>query len=415
MTGPTRALRIVRAITVAVTIFLLPSAVSCQETFTVDVYSWYVTGVNIEGHVVPLVRPVHLNFMVPDPDFAQVQWDTDIDGDGVPDHLWCGEVASLTLYNVAVAEDIWTPCHGPYLTPLKMERLEEWFSEKTGLPVEDKQEDGPIMLSTPPWFPALVATAADKEGDNGIGVVVYAPLVTNVTEWLYLIPPALHSVVIMGCSSDGRYFVVKDCSYVEKNPAEYTWEDDYYFVPAYSLELNIMSAANYLVSQSTGVPLVYFPVDGRVPECLEQYFIGKKTVDLGGGLKVTFYVFLANTLSDIMDICRELAENDVPALVIVREPFAWLRYQGNLVKVPLVNMNILRILSLPITSLVLGTGSTGGSATWSSSGNEIPETTQEIIYPPQSNGGENSSGGGGWIPLPVVPFVPVSSRRQAVA
>jgi len=239
--------------------------------------------------------------------------------------------------------------------------------------------------------------------------------VTNVTEWLYLIPPALHSVVIMGCSSDGRYFVVKDCSYVEKNPAEYTWEDDYYFVPAYSLELNIMSAANYLVSQSTGVPLVYFPVDGRVPECLEQYFIGKKTVDLGGGLKVTFYVFLANTLSDIMDICRELAENDVPALVIVREPFAWLRYQGNLVKVPLVNMNILRILSLPITSLVLGTGSTGGSATWSSSGNEIPETTQEIIYPPQSNGGGNSSGGGGWIPLPVVPFVPVSSRRQAVA
>ncbi len=408
MLGPTTALRVVPAITVAVTV--LASAVSAQETFTVNVYSWYVTGVDIQGHVIPLVRPVHLNFMVPDPDFAQVQWNTDVDGDGVPDHLWCGEVASLTLYNVAVAEGIWTPCHGPYLTPLAMERLEEKFHEETGIPVEDTQEDGPVMLSTPPWFPALVATAADKSGDNGIGVVVYAPLVTNITQWLQLIPPALHSVVLMGCSSDGRYFVVKDCSYVEENPEEYSWKDDYYFVPAYSLELNIMSAANYLVSQSTGVPLVYFPVDGRVPEYLEQYFIGKKTVDLGGGLKATFYVFLANTLSDIMDVCKELAENDVPVLVIVREPFAWLRYQGNLVKVPLVNMNILRILSLPIDSLVVGSGGTPSPA-WESSGETGGTTEQEIIYyPPQQN--QTGSSGGSLLPLPLIPLVPVPPRLR---
>ncbi|WP_457615317.1 hypothetical protein [Methanopyrus sp.] len=328
------------------------------QAVIVHEYKWKVIAVDIKtsGGVIEarFPKPQTVHFLVPEPDYGQVDFGKDVDGDGRPDHVWCGELASLTLYNVAVAKGWWRPTAGNELTPEGLEKREEWFAKVTNIPVEDPQYDAPTASTDPPWFPALISLAADSEHPNAVGVVLYAPLAT-VSRWFVIVPPAMHAIVIVGASSNGRYFVVKDCSSIQE--PGYNWKRDYYLVPAYSLELNISRAIqdyfNPLEQYSSIMPVMFFPIptDGKLPPGLDDFFAGEKTVEVGGGLKVRFYVFLASTLSDVLEICRCLAGTGVPVMCVVKEPFAWLAYQGQLLEVPLVGTRVLRVLSVPITAV----------------------------------------------------------------
>ncbi len=116
----------------------------------------------------PLIRtirlPTEVRFLLPDPDFGQVEFDSDINGDGRVDHAWCGEVAALTVYNVAVAEGLWRPARGFPLTPAELERIETTFEKSTGIPVEDDRSNAPTVTFMAPYYPALAAIAGGPIG-----------------------------------------------------------------------------------------------------------------------------------------------------------------------------------------------------------------------------------------------------------
>ncbi|WP_456482428.1 hypothetical protein [Methanopyrus sp.] len=398
-------------------------AISVQE------YTWELTAVSIktpEGTIeARFSKPQTVHFLVPEPDYGQVDFGRDVDGDGRPDHVWCGELASLTLYNVAVARGWWRPTAGDELTPEDLEKREEWFARTTNIPVEDPQYDAPVASTNPPWFPVLVSLAADSEHPNAIGVVLYAPLATG-SKLFIIVPPMMHAVVIMGVTSSGRYFVVKDCS-ATQGP-DYDWKRDYYLVPAYSLELNISEAIqetfNPLEQYSSTMPVLLFPVptDGKLPPGLDEFLQGERTVDVGGGLKVRFYVFLASTLSDVLDICRILAKAGIPVMCVVKKPFAWLAYQGQVLEVPLVGTRVLRILSVPITAVEI-VQPTGSNGTGARNGSARPgvSNTREKVEPGGTGKGTNGHASPASNPsskprtskprrVPVVPIVPVFPR-----
>ncbi|MHC1580127.1 MAG: hypothetical protein ACXQTC_00360 [Methanopyraceae archaeon] len=335
----------------------------------VEEYDWTVTAVKLEtgqGEMkVPLMHPTRLRFMVASPDYGQAEFGRDVDGDGVPDHTWCGEVAALTLYNIAVAKGFWRPTAGTDVNPLNLELRESWFARMTGIPVEDRETDGPMAATSPPWFPTLLSLAADFQDPNGIGVVIYAPLAT-VSRWFVIVPPALHAVLLAGVSDDGRYFVVKDCSALQGR--DYSWEKDYYLVPSYSLELNVAEAVEAVsnpLQESSGamVPVLFFPVPRfGLPEDLKPFAVGGKEVDLGGGLKARFHILLASTISDVLEIARILLRHGIPVECLVRKPFASLAFTGQIVEIPLVHLRVLRILSVPVRCVVTGTGGGSGAS-----------------------------------------------------
>ncbi|WP_456455312.1 hypothetical protein [Methanopyrus sp.] len=392
------------------------------QAISVQEHTWKLVAINIkttEGVIkAKFSKPQTVHFLVPEPDYGQVDFGRDVDGDGVPDHTWCGELASLTLYNVAVAKGWWKPTAGNELTPEDLEKREEWFAKTTNIPVEDPQYDAPTASTDPPWFPALISLAADSEHPNAIGVVLYAPLVT-VSRWFVVVPPMMHAVVVMGATSNGRYLVVKDCSAIQG--PDYDWKHDYYLVPAYSLELNIsraiQDAFNPLEQYSSTIPVLFFPVptDGKLPPGLDEFFQGERTVDVGGGLKVRFYVFLASTLSDVLEICRHLAEAGVPVMCIVKEPFAWLAYRGQVLEVPLVGTHVLRILSVPITAVVAQPTNSNGAEARNQS--VKVSNTQEGIEPKENeseanNQASTTSSKRRKIPLiPIVPALPRGTNR----
>ncbi|MEO2241634.1 MAG: hypothetical protein ABGY09_06150 [Euryarchaeota archaeon] len=369
----------------------------------VEEYDWTITAVKLEtaqGEVkVPLMHPSRVRFLVANPDYGQVEFGRDVDGDGVPDHTWCGEVAALTLYNLAVAKGFWRSTAGTDVTPLNLELRESWFTRMTGIPAEDRETDGPMAATSPPWFPALLSLASDFQDPNGIGVVIYAPLAT-VSRWFVIVPPALHAVLLAGVSDDGRYFVVKDCSTLQGR--DYSWEKDYYLVPSYSLELNIAEAVEAIsnpLQESSGamVPVLFFPVPRTgLPEDLKPFVVGGREVDLGGGLKARFHILLASTISDVLEIARILLRNGIPVECLVRKPFASLAFTGQIVEIPLVHLRVLRILSVPVRSVVIGSG--GGSGVNRPAISSKPTSTEEA----RKGGGEPARRR-----LPVPPIVPL--------
>ncbi len=359
-------------LTLLIAFLLLPSPAASAQVLQ---YDWTITAVTLRTAQGPadvrLLHPAHVRFVVANPDFGQVEFGRDVDGDGRPDHTWCGEVAALTLYNIAVAEGIWRPTAGSEVTPLALERREVWFTRVTGIPTEDEYYDGPMASTSPPWFPTLVALAAARDRPNGLGVVLYAPLAA-VSKWFVVVPPAMHAVLLAGVSDDGRYFIVKDCSALQTR--DYDWREDYYLVPSYSLELNIAEAveavSNPLQESGAEVPVLLFPVpESGVPEDLLPFFVGDRVVSLSGGLSAHFYVFLASTISDVLEIARRLLRRGIPVECIVRKPFAELAFRGQIVEIPLVNVRVLRLLSVPINYVKHG-GRGGENPAGTGSGDE---------------------------------------------
>jgi len=277
--------------------------------------------------------------IVPDPDFGQVEFGRDVDGDGRPDHTWCGEVAVLTMYNVAVARGIWEPILGEVLTPEALEVAEVEFWRATGLKTESERDAG--------VYPYAIFAVA---GGN-VGVIVWRSKGSPDPKRRLHVP---HAVVVLGATEDGTEFVVKDCSFLDPfnptNPiANYM---DYMEISREYLVWKMVPVINAAIQAGASLPtrspgtilpwatpvritcdwraaIAYFPLPrspNDLPRELAWLREGLHEVRsyrwcVGGRVvEITVYGYSVSSVEELVDVVRKLALAGVPVVCKIDLP-----------------------------------------------------------------------------------------------
>ncbi len=247
-----------------------------------------------------------VRFPRPDPDYGQVEFGKDVDGDGRKDHTWCGELAALTLYNIAVAEGLWKPVRGFPLTPEELERVETRFGQCAQVQVEDDQYNAPVLLDKAPYFPTLAAIAGGP-----VGALVWSGAQVGPAK------PA-HAIVVVGASASGDVLVVKDCA--EPQDDRYDWRRDYFLVDWVTMRTMLASIA------APNAFLAFFPMPqdgstlpGPVREALSELQVTKdsfKWREDSQDRSLDILLYRVSTLDEAMRVLTALAYCGIPVLCL---------------------------------------------------------------------------------------------------
>jgi len=247
-----------------------------------------------------------VRFPRPDPDYGQVEFGKDVDGDGRKDHTWCGELAALTLYNIAVAEGLWKPVRGFPLTPEELERVETKFGQCAQVQVEDDQYNAPVLLDKAPYFPTLAAIAGGP-----VGALVWSGAQVGLAR------PA-HAIVVVGASASGDVLVVKDCA--EPQDDRYDWRRDYFLVDWVTMKAMLASIA------APNAFLAFFPMPqngGALPgparEALSDLQVTKDSFKWREGSQdrsLDILLYRVSTLDEAMRVIAAFAYCGIPVLCL---------------------------------------------------------------------------------------------------
>ncbi|MEO2241594.1 MAG: hypothetical protein ABGY09_05945 [Euryarchaeota archaeon] len=247
-----------------------------------------------------------VRFPRPDPDYGQVEFGRDVDGDGRKDHTWCGEVAALTLYNLAVAEGLWSPVRGFPLTPEALERVEVKFERCAQVQVEDDQYNAPMLLDKAPYFPTLAAIAGGP-----IGALVWSGARVGLAR-------PEHAIVVMGASASGDVLVVKDCAELQGN--RYDWRRDYFLVDWITMKAVLASIA------APNEFLAFFPLPqdgsalpGPAREALSGLQVTKdsfKWREDSQDRSLDIFLYQVSSLDEALRVLASLAYSGIPVLCL---------------------------------------------------------------------------------------------------
>ncbi len=258
------------------------------------------------------------------PDAYQENFGTDVDGDGRPDAVWCVEVATITMYNVAVASGEWKAVPEYYpLTDLGWEKLSASFTSTTGVQVEGQDDTIAVYPKTqPPIAPInTYPLTVPNPNYNYVGEIVAEGTSASSQQ------ATLHCVAVLGYDQSTGWFLVKDCSqsaqtvYVNGSAATPLIEPwDYFLVPPSVMSLEI---GNMLSTVPTGyyVWTSEFPLNPNLVDQL-QLNLTQAGLNVANTYVDVYYEETAGPVSALADVetAFENANLPCPAPTVVWEP-----------------------------------------------------------------------------------------------